>query len=139
MGIDSMQGSREALKISAEAYLDQAIQEGEVDHSRVFWVRELGRFAGYTAAETPSGVKIEKTSYGSLNLDAEYEEIDSKGATHDLTVHVELPADGKAEVTEDRQRVEDGERTGEGGTRTVAKKKQNRILNELTKLIWVNY
>jgi hypothetical protein len=132
----------ERLRACADKYLEDAVESGEVSSSRLLIGERLGVFAGYTTVETASGVKIMKTSDGSFNVTAEYEESgpdDPVGSYQDLTVEIELPSDGSAVVIEDRQKVVDHTHTGDGGSRTLSKRGGERVMGEVAKMIWQVY
>lgn len=65
----------------------------------------------------------------------EYDETDADGSNQDLTVEVELPVEGNASVREQREKLYDGEPTGEGGVRTLDQSHRERVMGEITKLI----
>lgn len=130
------------LRRSANKYLDDAVASGEVTRSSVFIDERLGKFVGYTTVETVSGVKIMKTSDGSLSVTTDYEERkpgSNPGDYQDLEVEIELPMEGEATVREDRAKVVDHERTGDGGSRTLRKAGRERVMGEVTKLIWQTF
>jgi hypothetical protein len=127
------------LRESADKYLNDAVESGEVILSRIFMMHHLGKFVGYTTVETHSGVTILKNSDGVFDISASYEErlLESEpGDYQDLKVQVELPKSGEPVVREDRRRIVGHERTGEGGNRTLSRSGSERVMGELTKLIW---
>ena len=134
--------SADLLRQSADQYLEDDIESGKVDVSRIFKVERLGKFVGYTSTETLSGVKIIRTSSGDFTIRAAYEERkpDSKpGDYQDLEVQVDLPANDDPVVREDRRKVVNHEYTGEGGNRTLSKSDREHKMGEITKLIWLTF
>lgn len=125
------------LKVAADSYLDDAISNGKVESS-VSFVSQ-GSEGGFTEVETESGVTITRYSSGGLRLKSEYDEL-IKGADpydrNDLVVKVDLPVASPPRVTEERWAVEDGERTGEVGERTLGRRQAERIMGQTTKLIF---
>lgn len=130
------------LRRSVDKYLNDAIESGEVEWSRIVMAERLGKFVGWTTVETNSGVEIIKTSDGVLVIRAIYEERkhgSEPGNYQNLEVLVELPPSGEPVVREDRRKVVNHEHTGEGGNRTLSKQGSQRVMGELTKLIWQTF
>lgn len=127
----------ESLKLVADQYFEHAMSIGVLEMSHIA-IRN-GIVHGHTSTETDSGVKITKHSNGLLTVKSNFVETTKNGIANDLEREITVSPNGTVDITDRRERTEDGEWTGEGGSRTIPARDHKAAITEMVKLINIIY